>query len=275
MTQKSKLNRFYLSETFDENRNVSFNLKRANIKELKNFKTFREGVEEFNRVAATLEGDSKVWFHQNGAFRGSASPEKTITMLERVVQENVKDEEAIEFINREKLVDVSPAKAKKQEKVEETEEVVEQEPTVEVETTQEVVEEQPALQNTVNLDEEVKKLVVYVQNGEEKLAREVVLSDVKAHSEYEFVATSLRWEDEAVVVKYLLRHDGKESVEVTKVIKGFKAQPLPARTITKHFVQRTEWSKLTYWLLGIVSVVALICIIILVLHVYGYFSLYW
>ncbi|MBU4690518.1 hypothetical protein KQ874_02315 [Mycoplasma sp. ES3157-GEN-MYC] len=256
-TKKPKLNRFYLSEKYDENRNISFNLKRAKVDELINFKTFKEGVNEFNRIAFTLEGNSRVWFHKDGAFRGSATPEKTAIMIERVTQENVKDEDAIEFINREKLIDVAPVKTKK------------------VEPKPETVAEPKLQKPTVDLNKEVTELIVYIEDKETKLPSEVSLDDVKAETKYEFVPTSVKWTDDSVVVTYLLRDGDTESNEVTSVIRGFKAKPTQMRTIYRHFVERTQWSKITYWLLSVVFVIAILCIIVLVLHAYGLISIPW
>lgn len=148
-TKKPKLYRFYLSEKYDENRHISFNLKRAGIKAYTNFKNFKEGVEEFNAIAAQLDGDSRIWFHQNGAYRGSATPEKTVTMLSRVQDQNVRDEEVIEFINKEELVDVTPSKVKK-------------------ETVEEVKE-------VIDLDKVAKELKVFVNYADQKLHRKLLL----------------------------------------------------------------------------------------------------
>ncbi|MBU4689666.1 hypothetical protein [Mycoplasma zalophidermidis] len=264
-TKKPKLNRFYLSEKYDENRNISFNLKRAKVDELINFKTFKEGVNEFNRIAFTLEGNSRVWFHKDGAFRGSATPEKTAIMIERVTQENVKDEDAIEFINREKLIDVTPVKTKK----------VEPKPEPKPEPVVEPKPEPKVQKPTVDLNKEVNELTVYIEEKETKLPSEVSLDDVKAETKYEFVPTSVKWTDDSVVVTYLLREGDSESSEVTSVIRGFKAKPAQMRTIYRHFVERTQWSKITYWLLSVVFVIAILCIIVLVLHAYGLISIPW
>ncbi|WP_029608987.1 50S ribosomal protein L4 [Mycoplasma simbae] len=110
------VNKFYLSETFDKDRNISFNLKKEGVKSVKNFKTFKEGLEQFVKDASELEGESRVWFHRDGQFSGSTSTGKVGTIIETLQSKQIKDEESIKFLNEEKLVDVSAAKAKKEAK---------------------------------------------------------------------------------------------------------------------------------------------------------------
>lgn len=250
-TKKPKLYRFYLSEKYDENRHISFNLKRAGIKAYTNFKSFKEGIEEFNAIAAQLDGDSRIWFHQNGAYRGSATPEKTVTMLSRVQDQKVRDEEVIEFINKEELVDVSPSKAKK-EKIEEVK----------------VVEE---VKEVIDLDKIAKELKVFVNYADQKLASEVTLDDVlSSETEYEFVATALSWNaDNTLTVAYVVRHGEESSKEHTRLIDGFKAIEMNTpKQIYTHYVNRTIWGKPIIWLWSFAVILEIICIIILVLRMY-------
>ncbi|QBF34933.1 50S ribosomal protein L4 [Mycoplasmopsis phocirhinis] len=110
------VNKFYLSEKFDKDRNISFNLKKEGVKKVKNFKTFKEGLEEFEKDATKLEGESRVWFHRNGKFSGSIATSKVKTIIQTLATNNVKEEESIQFLNEEKLVDVSTTKTKKETK---------------------------------------------------------------------------------------------------------------------------------------------------------------
>ncbi|QBF34790.1 hypothetical protein EG856_02580 [Mycoplasmopsis phocirhinis] len=339
-SQKPKLNRFYLSEKYDivdGVRIISFNLKRAKIARLQNFKTFKEGVDEFNRVAFELEGNSRVWFHQNGAFRGSATPQRTAQILEVIDQSQVKDEDVIEFINKEKLVDVAPKKNKKEVSIDQeptqiidlndTEEIV-FEDTKEIEMCQneqncgceyddqcqceEVCDcndscecsptcecENSVLTKTSELDEIASGFELYVENPEEKLVKEVQLFDVKNRFKYDLVVTSINWnnENENVLAKYVLRdkENDKQSREFSQVLTGFKKpvpvveqeqtqqlqtteeqlSTLPQRKVYRHLVERTEWSKLIYWILGIIILISVIIIILLSLHIVGLFSIPW
>ncbi|MCS4536704.1 MULTISPECIES: hypothetical protein [unclassified Mycoplasma] len=316
--KKPKLNRFYLSEKYDEvdgKRVISFNLKRAKIAKLQNFKTFKEGVDEFNRVAFELEGNSRVWFHQNGAFRGSATPQRTAQILEVINQSQVKDEDVIEFINKEQLVDVAPKTKKNKREVsvdqeptqiidlDETEEILTEDSTEEV-----VVEEEknPETEDACEcesemcgkvseLDQIASGFELYVENPEEKFAKDVQLQEVKNRFKYNLVVTSIEWQDENVLAKYVVRdkENDRESREFSQLLTGFKkpvveeeqvAQletkkeeltALPQRKIHRHLVERTEWSKLIYWILGIIIVISVIMIILLSLHIAGLFSIPW
>ncbi|BAW18202.1 50S ribosomal protein L4 [Mycoplasmopsis bovigenitalium] len=106
------VNKFYLSEKFDKERNISFNLKKEGQKTSKNFKTFKEGLEAFQKAASKLEGESRVWFHRDGQFSGSTSSTKIANIIDTLTTKNIKDEDSIKFLNDEKLVDVAEEKAK-------------------------------------------------------------------------------------------------------------------------------------------------------------------
>ncbi|TQC51496.1 hypothetical protein E1I18_02320 [Mycoplasmopsis mucosicanis] len=299
-TSKVKLNRFYLSEKYDNDRNISFNLKRANVSKLLTFKTFVEGVEEFNKIASTLEGNSRVWFHQKGAFRGSTTPEKTGTIIERVEEANVKDENAIEFINQEKLVDIAEPKTKKVE-VEEVEEFVlddtkEEEVQVAQENNEEIVEEvveevskTDEMQESEHISEQnveatvehvvddfervAQDLIIYVTDANLKRPRETELSDIHGETEYEFIPTMVKWNENSVLVYYVIRDGERESKEYSKVVAGFKGEELKNREITKHYVDRSEWSTVAYWLIGTEIVLAVACLVLLALFLLGIFQI--
>lgn len=106
------VNKFYLSEKFDKERNISFNLKKEGQKTAKNFKTFKEGLEAFQKEASKLDGESRVWFHRDGQFSGSTSSVKIASIIDTLTTKSIKDEDSIKFLNDEKLVDVAEAKAK-------------------------------------------------------------------------------------------------------------------------------------------------------------------
>ncbi|WP_029512806.1 50S ribosomal protein L4 [Mycoplasmopsis iners] len=116
MAEKSTLEKYYISEKFDKQRNVSFNFKKANVKEYKNFANFLAAVEEFIKVSEATENDTRVWFHRDGAYRGSVGLDKARIIVNKVTEAKVKDTEAIEFIEKQDLVD-KPA-PKKETKVE-------------------------------------------------------------------------------------------------------------------------------------------------------------
>ncbi|WP_427867639.1 50S ribosomal protein L4 [Mycoplasmopsis arginini] len=110
------VDKYYISETFDKDRNISFNFKKAKEKVSGNFANFIDAVNEFINVSEKSENDTRVWFHRNGAYSGSVNLEKARIIANRVLEAHVENENAIEFIEKENLVDKSVAKVtKKQE----------------------------------------------------------------------------------------------------------------------------------------------------------------
>ncbi|TQC54177.1 hypothetical protein E1I18_00155 [Mycoplasmopsis mucosicanis] len=118
-SKKSPLIKYYLAEKFDKNRNISFNLKKQGLKTHENYKTFQKALETFIEKSLASKSPTKVWFHREGAFKGTASLEQCYVILKRIKEEKTKDEHVIEFINQEQLVEKStPKKTNKQEEVE-------------------------------------------------------------------------------------------------------------------------------------------------------------
>lgn len=109
------VDKYYISETFDKDRNISFNFKKAKEKVSGNFANFIDAVNEFINVSEKSENDTRVWFHRNGAYSGSVNLEKARIIANRVLEAHVENENAIEFIEKENLVDKSVAKAAKKE----------------------------------------------------------------------------------------------------------------------------------------------------------------
>ncbi|PWC09010.1 50S ribosomal protein L4 [Mycoplasmopsis arginini] len=109
------VDKYYISETFDKDRNISFNFKKAKEKVSGNFANFIDAVNEFINVSEKSENDTRVWFHRNGAYSGSVNLEKARIIVNRVLEAHVENENAIEFIEKENLVDKSVAKAAKKE----------------------------------------------------------------------------------------------------------------------------------------------------------------
>ncbi|WP_369991744.1 50S ribosomal protein L4 [Mycoplasmopsis arginini] len=109
------VDKYYISETFDKDRNISFNFKKAKEKVSGNFSNFIDAVNEFINVSEKSENDTRVWFHRNGAYSGSVNLEKARIIANRVLEAHVENENAIEFIEKENLVDKSVAKVAKKE----------------------------------------------------------------------------------------------------------------------------------------------------------------
>lgn len=109
------VDKYYISETFDKDRNISFNFKKAKEKVSGNFANFIDAVNEFINVSEKSENDTRVWFHRNGTYSGSVNLEKARIIANRVLEAHVENENAIEFIEKENLVDKSVAKVAKKE----------------------------------------------------------------------------------------------------------------------------------------------------------------
>ncbi|WP_051630131.1 hypothetical protein [Mycoplasma simbae] len=109
-TNKQLLVKFYLAEKFDKDRNMSFNLKKQGLKTHQNFKTFEKALTSFIEKSLATKAPTRVWFHRDGAFRGTATVEQCEIILKRIKQDQVQDQDVIEYINKEDLVDKAPAK---------------------------------------------------------------------------------------------------------------------------------------------------------------------
>ncbi|WP_373438936.1 hypothetical protein [Metamycoplasma equirhinis] len=116
---KKVLDKYYISEAFDADRNISFNFKKANKKISGNFKEFTEAVEEFIRVSEKSKNDTRVWFHRDGAYRGSVGIEKARAIVGIVKEKAIQNENVIEFIEKENLVEKSTKKTTTKKAVEE------------------------------------------------------------------------------------------------------------------------------------------------------------
>lgn len=112
MATKSTLEKYYISEKFDADRNISFNFKKANQKISGNFANFLEAVEEFIKVSEKSKNDTRVWFHRDGAYRGSVDLAKAKVIVSKVSEHKVENTKAIEFIEKENLVDKATPKVK-------------------------------------------------------------------------------------------------------------------------------------------------------------------
>lgn len=111
--KKSSLEKYYISEKFDADRNISFNFKKANQKISGNFPNFLDAVSEFIKVSEKTDNNTRCWFHRDGAYRGSVDLAKAKVIVSKVSEAKVQNHEAIEFIEKENLVDKAPKKAAK------------------------------------------------------------------------------------------------------------------------------------------------------------------
>ncbi|VEU78046.1 50S ribosomal protein L4 [Mycoplasmopsis columbinasalis] len=124
------LEKYYIAEKFDKERNISFNFKKANQKTPENFKTFIAAVEHYIAIGEKSELPTRVWFHRDGAYRGSVSVDKARIIVKEVRTSKVEDTKAIEFIETKNLVEKPVPKPVKKE--EPKPEPAVEEPVVEV-----------------------------------------------------------------------------------------------------------------------------------------------
>ncbi|PZW01608.1 50S ribosomal protein L4 [Metamycoplasma auris] len=111
------VDKYYISETFDENRNVSFTFKKAKEEVSGHFANFIDAVNEFINISEKSQNITHVWFHRDGKFRGSVNLEKARIIANRVSEAKVENKDAIEYIEKENLVDKPMPKAPKAQKV--------------------------------------------------------------------------------------------------------------------------------------------------------------
>ncbi|SYV89813.1 Uncharacterised protein, partial [Metamycoplasma alkalescens] len=55
------VDKYYISEAFDENRNISFNFKKAKEEVSGNFANFIDAVNEFISISEKSENVTRVW----------------------------------------------------------------------------------------------------------------------------------------------------------------------------------------------------------------------
>ncbi|AZZ65412.1 hypothetical protein DMC14_001235 [Metamycoplasma phocicerebrale] len=240
---KSTLEKYYISEKFDKERNVTFNFKKANQKISGNFLEFTDAVSEFIRVSEKTKNETRVWFHRDGAYRGSVGIDKARLIVERIKAKNVKNQDAITFIEKENLVE-KPA------------------PKKTTTTTKKVVEKKAPF----SLDSEASKATFYVENMSQKTANQVFAMDVKSKSKYTTVIEKVTpLSGEKVVVTYHLEHDGETSKAHEYVISGFKKQVACAHHTSPAYGRRRQ-KRLFWTFFTILSILIIVNLILLILR---------
>ncbi|TPR53716.1 hypothetical protein [Metamycoplasma neophronis] len=239
--KKSTLEKYYISEAFDKDRNVSFNFKKANKKISGNFTEFTDAVEEFIRVSEATSNDTKCWFHRDGAYRGSVDINKARLIVEKVKEKQVKNEDAITYIEAENLVDKAPAKK-------------------------------------VNLNEEALLVSFYVEGAETKTAEEIKAEDIKSESNYPVVIEKVVANGDALDIYYHITNKNSKSDTVLATLTGFaeNMQPCECRledASEAHPIQYTGRGKNKgFWaLVSVLVVLIIINIILIVLRATGKF----
>ncbi|WP_412031288.1 hypothetical protein [Metamycoplasma buccale] len=155
-----ELQRFYISEKWDgKNKDVIyFNFKMANSKNGKRFDEFLDAVKEFITVSQTTNKKTRVWFHRDGAYRGSVDITKAEVIVRQLESTRIDNEKVITYLEENKLVDKPEPK--------------------ETKTKKEIIEEMPIFANEEFEDKDVMVEVIKPENQEE--TQFVVVKDPSA-----------------------------------------------------------------------------------------------
>ncbi|ACF07098.1 Uncharacterised protein [Metamycoplasma arthritidis] len=218
-TRKNTLERFYISEVTDKKtKKIIFRFKKANQKTHREYEEFNDAVSEFIRISETTANNTRVWFHREGAYRGSVDLEKARKMLIRLAETKVANEEVIEFIEHENLVDKPTSK------------------------TTEIL----AIQKTVDLEEESKYVEFDVANRETMKASEVSLQDLVISSAYDVEIEQMLPNNDNLDIYFRLKKDDQKSSTVVRTLSGFKRSVEPViipEEITEAPTETQEASK--------------------------------
>ncbi|QJG66556.1 hypothetical protein HGG64_02480 [Mycoplasma phocoeninasale] len=194
MKKKTKkiLDKYYISEAFDKNRNISFNFKKANKKISGNFAEFTDALAEYVRVAEQSENETRVWFHRDAAYRGSVGLEKARLIIDHVKEKNVDNQQVIDYIEKENLVEKPVKKPSKKMMVAE------------------------------ELEKEANEISFDVQDKESKMSSDVTSNDVEYESKFDVTILDLKpYEGKLDVYYNLSSEDGQTSETMMKTIEGF------------------------------------------------------
>ncbi|MGX9339661.1 hypothetical protein ACT1UH_00555 [Mycoplasma sp. 332] len=239
---KSKLERYYISEKIGDDKKVSFNFKKANQKISGNFTEFVDAVSEFIRVSEKSKNDTRVWFHQDGAYRGSVDIKKARNIIEKILEVKVENEKAIEYIEKEDLVD-KPMPVKK------------------MKTTP-----------MIDLEAEASQTTFYVENIETRKASQVSALDVKSFSKYITIIEKVKQLGNTLVVSFHLENEGNSSMTHEYIITGFAEEAMSSCSSCKAMPHN---KKLGLWrekraflaLFTILTLLIIVNIILIVLRV--------
>ncbi|BAP39665.1 hypothetical protein [Metamycoplasma canadense] len=230
---KSSLEKFYISEKFDENRNITFNFKKANQKISGNFKEFVDALQEFIRISEKTKNETRVWFHRDGAYRGSVNIDKARIIVEKVMAENVVSEEAIAYIEKEELVD-KPTPAKK------------------------------SSVSVNDLNTEAQKTTFFVENASMRKASQISAMDIKSESKYTTIIEKISQVDNTVVVTYHLEHGEKTSKSFDYVITGFALLSCACRSRSSSIYGKSREERRTFWTIFTILTLLIITNIVLI-----------
>lgn len=218
---KSTLEKYYISEKpIKKTGDVIFNFKRAKQKTAKSFDTFVDALNEFIRIAEESSNPCRVWFHRDGAYRGSVDLIKAQIIRQRLTRTQIENKKVIEYIETEDLVDKAEPKGKKVE--------------IDFEREQRL------------LNKSVDYVDLNVENSKNRYVQDIMVPDVRTYSPGNVVVVEEikpNIEDNSLEVWYHLEKDIEDhhlvSNQGTQTLRDFKVDKEPIvveKIIEKHVI---------------------------------------
>lgn len=205
-TRKSTLDKYYISEKpIKKTGDIEFNFKKAKQKTSRKYDEFIDALKEFIFVSETSKNNTRVWFHRNGAYRGSVDLAKAKIILDRLTQQAVEKQRIIEYLEQENLVD-KPEPKKVTKKV--------------------IIVEEP---KPIDLNQEAKEATFFVPNSDLMLASEVQKDDIVASTPTrgcEVFVTNIYPGNGQMEVEYVVKNENNQSDPQIKTLYGFKQNPV-------------------------------------------------
>ncbi|UUD35043.1 hypothetical protein NPA07_04530 [Mycoplasmopsis caviae] len=213
-TRKSTLEKYYISEKLiKKTNNIEFNFKKAKEKNFKTYSDFVDALNEFIKVSEASKNETRVWFHRNGAYRGSVDWAKAKIILERLSENKVENEQVIEYLEQENLVDKPESK-----KVEIVDEVTKS-----------------------DLNEEATKVEFFVPNAQLIYANDITKDDIvfsTPEQDYLVNITNIMAHDDQLDIEYVLERSSEQSAYYVKTLSGFKSNEVVEEVISQPIIEQ-------------------------------------
>lgn len=200
---KPSLEKYYISEKpIKEINDIVFNFKKALQYDSTSYETFMDALNRFITIAELSNNPCRVWFHREGAFRGSVDLTKAYIIRQRLSHTNIENKNVIQYIESEDLVD----KGKVSEKVE-----------IDYEREQRL------------LNRAVEFVDLNVENSINRYVQDIMVPDVRTYSPGNNVVVErvqANTEDNLLTVWYHLEKDIEKhhlvSEQGIQTLRGFK-----------------------------------------------------
>ncbi|AWX42729.1 Uncharacterised protein [Metamycoplasma cloacale] len=254
--EKSILEKYYISEKVDHETNtITFSFKKAKQARSLSYDEFLDALSEYIRVSEISSNDTRVWFHREGAYRGSVNLEKAKVIMERLTQNTVKKEEVITYLEKEDLVD-KPAPKKSAKVEEEIKECSTKEESSCCESSCEVKEDSCCCELN-SLASLVKFHIEDIQNRD---AYNIGAKDIKAELEgYDVEIIKVNENNKGLDVHYIIKKGEMESLPSMKTLHGFKSE-FGSKSVVKENISKGFWALVVILILLIITNVVLIAL---------------